>query len=112
MAIDNANVIDGMAIDKEKNAICLLLTDHLPWNCDNNSIGEHEHLVLLQDKINAYISYLETKQYEETYPEAHFVMAVIEIHFEYEITKNCEKFLNAVQNQIGQHGIIIKAHIG
>ena len=112
MAIDNANVIDGMAIDKEKNAICLLLTDHLPWNGDNNSIGEHEHLVLLQDKINAYISYLETKQYEETYPEAHLAMAVIEIHFKYEITKNCVKFLNAVQNQIGQYGIIIKAHIG
>lgn len=112
MAIDNVNVIDGMAIDKEKNAISLLLTDHLPWDCDDNPISEHDHLVLLQDKINAYISYLETKQYEATYPEENFAMAVIEIHFKYEITQNCENFLNVVQNQIGQYGIIIKAHIG
>ena len=111
MAVDNTNVIDGMAIDKEKNAICLLLTDHLPWNVES-SMNEHDHLVLLQDKINAYISYLETKQYEETYPEANFDMAVIEIHFKYEITQNCENFLNAVQNQIGQYGILIKDHIG
>lgn len=111
MAVDNANVIDGMAIDKEKNAICLLLTDHLPWNGDG-SMNEHDHLVLLQDKINAYISYLETKQYETIYPETSFDMAVIEICFKYEITQNCEKFLNAVQNQIGQYGILIKAHIG
>lgn len=111
MAVDNANVIDGMAIDKEKKAICLLLTDHLSWNGES-SMNEYDHLVLLQDKINAYISYLETKQYEETYPETNFDMAVIEIHFKYEITQNCEAFLNTVQNQVGQYGIFIKAHIG
>ena len=112
MAVDNTNVIDGMAIDKEKNVLCLLLTDHLPWNCDDNSMNEYDHLILLQDKINAYISYLETKQYKNTYPETCFDMAVIEIHFKYEITQNCENFLNEVQNQVGQYGIIIKAHIG
>ena len=110
MAIDNPNVIDGMAIDEDRKAICLLLTDHFAWN-GNDTLSEYHHLILLQEKINAYISYLDTRQYEEQYPKEEIVMAIIEIHFKYDITENCEKFLNTVQNQIGQYGIKIEAHI-
>lgn len=110
MSIDNTNVIDGMAMDKNRKAICLLLTDHFAWN-GNDTLSEYEHLILFQEKINAYISYLETGQYEEQYPEEEIVMAIIEIHFKYDITENCEKFLNTVQKQIGQYGIKIEAHI-
>ena len=110
MAIDNENIIDGIAIDKNRKALCLLLNDHFAWN-GNNTLSEHDHLILLQAKINAYIRYLETKQYEEQYPEEEIVMAIIEIHFKYDITENCEHFLNAVQNQIGQYGIKIESHI-
>ena len=110
MAIDNPNIIDGIAIDKERNAIVLLLTDHLLWEGED-ALSEFEHLNLLQDKINAYISYLESRQYEETYPTEQFSFAIIEIHFKYSVTENCEKFLNKVQNQIGQLGIKIEAII-
>lgn len=110
MAIDNTNVIDGIAIDKNRKALCLLLIDHFAWN-RNNTLNERDHLILLQEKINAYIRYLETKQFEEQYPEEEIVMAIIEIHFKYDITENCENFLNVVQNEIGQYGIKIEAHI-
>lgn len=110
MAIDDVKVIDGMGIDRERKAICLLLTDHFAWK-DDDSLNEYDHLMLLQEKINAYISYLESKQYEEQYPGEAFDMAVIEIHFKYDITDNCEKFLNTVQSQVGQYGIKIEAHI-
>lgn len=113
MAVDNANVVDGIGIDKERNAVCLLLTDHLAWTGDDeNTLSEYDHLMLLQNKINGYISYLESKQYEQQYPDVDFNMAVIEIHFKYDITGNCEKFLNSVQDQIGQYGIKVEAHIG
>lgn len=113
MAIDNENVVDGIGIDNERKAICLLLTDHLSWISNaENTLSEYDHLMLLQNKINAYISYLESKQYEQQYPEVAFNMAVIEIHFKYEITENCETFLNSVQDQIGQYGIKIEVHIG
>ena len=110
MAIDNPNIIDGIAIDKERNAVVLLLTDHLLWEGED-ALSEFEHLKLLQDKINAYISYLESRQYEATYPNEQFSFAVIEIHFKYSVTENCEKFLNEVQNQIGQLEIKIEAII-
>ena len=110
MAIDNANVIDGMAVDKSKKALCLLLTDHLAWSGDH-ALGEYDHLILLQEKINAYICYLETKQYEERYPEEKIETAIIEIHFASDITENCKKFLDTAQNQIRQYGIKIETYI-
>ena len=38
-------------------------------------------------------------------------MAMIEIHFKYDITDNCQKFLQVVQDQLGRIGIKIKAQI-
>lgn len=111
MALDNTKIIDGIAIDKNSKSVCLLLTDHLAWS-GNDALSEYDHLMLLQDKMNAYISYLETRQYEEQYPEEEIVMATIEIHFKYDITENCEKFLNTVQTQIEQYQIKIEACIG
>lgn len=110
MAIDNTNVVDGMGIDKERKALCLLLIDHLAWS-GNNTLSEYDHLMLLQKKINAYIHYLETKQYEERYPEEKIETVIIEIHFVHDITENCRKFLDTAQKQVGQHGIKIEAHI-
>ncbi len=112
MAIDNADIIDGAAIDKENSALRLLITDHLQWNAEADTISEHDHLLMLQEKINAYISFLESEQYKDIYPDAEFKMAIIDICFKYDITENCERFLQAVQDQIGQYGIKIEARIG
>lgn len=111
MAIDDPNVIDGIAIDESRKAVCLLLTDHLAWS-GKGSLNEYDHLILLREKLNAYISYLETRQYEEQYPREELAMAVIELHFQYDITENCERFLHTVQDQVGPYGIQIEAHIG
>ncbi len=112
MAIDNVNVIDGIATDSTRNALVLLITDHLTWkNESNDTLSEYEHLTLLQEKINAYVSYLESNQYKEQYPEMTFDLAVIEIHFKYDISENCEKFLQSVQDQLGQYGIKIEAFV-
>lgn len=111
MSLENTNVVDGMGIDKGQDILCLLLVDTLPWEHDSTR-AEYNHLMLLQDKLNAYISFWETRQYEEHYPGKVFDMAVIELHFQYDVTENCRKFLRVVQNQVGQYGIQIETHIG
>lgn len=111
MALYDTDVIDGIATNKDRKALLLLLTDHFPWS-ENDTLSEYEHLMLLQKKINAYISYLETKQYEELYPEEEIKMAVIELHFKYSISENCKNFIKTVQSQIDQYGINIEVHIG
>ena len=94
MSVMESNTIDAMGVNKEKNELSLLLTDHLDWEY------EPEHLLFLQEKINAYISFVETKQYKETYPENAFDMFIIEIHFKHDITEGCFKFLDYVANQV------------
>ena len=106
MAVDETNKVDGMAIEEERRTLVLLLSDTLNWE------DEYSHLNLLQDKINAYIAFVEERQFEMVYPDYDFEMAVIEIHFQFEITEKCEKFLQVVQDQVGQMGIAIEVHIG
>ena len=103
MAVDNVSLIDAIANDKENACLVLLITDHLNWD------NEFEHLKILQDKINAYVAFIESEQYDEIFPTRR--SSDLEIHFKYDITDNCQKFLQVVQDQLGQIGIKIKAQI-
>ena len=110
MAIDNPGVIDGAAID-DNGALILLLTDHLEWDGDE-AISEYDHLTMLQDKINGYIAYLEDGQFRQTFPDAEPTMGVIRIAFKHDITENAEKFLQHVQDAVGEMGVKVEAVIG
>lgn len=111
MSISNLKVIDGIGINKEQDAIMLLLCDHLSWDRED-SLKHSDHLLLLQKKINAYVAFLESGQYKENYPKLEPKMAIIDIRFQYEIPDTCERFLQVVQDQIGELGIKIEAKVG
>ena len=111
MAIDNIKVIDGMGTNSEQDAIMLLLCDHLPWEGEG-APKIADHLLLLQKKINVYVAFLESGQYKEKYHDLEPKMAVIDIRFKYDIPEMCERFLQAVQDRVGEIGIKIEAHIG
>jgi len=55
MSIDEVNKIDMIITDKKKTRVGLVISDHLDWE-----EGEGEHLVLLQDKLNAYVHFIES----------------------------------------------------
>ncbi|MBC1499830.1 branched-chain amino acid ABC transporter substrate-binding protein [Listeria weihenstephanensis] len=101
MAVDTANVIDGMGDRGDK--LILLITDHLEWD------DEHAHLQILQNKINAYASFVISKQYEENYPNKRFSCFVIEISFKYEIVEMCRIFLGVSASRLEEFAIKIEA---
>lgn len=110
MAIDNLQIIDMIAESKKKkNELVLGITDHLNWE------DEHGHLMLLQEKINTYLMYIETKQYKEVYPGRNFEIFLIHIYFAYDIPENCEKFLeyalNYANDQIAPLILKIRAEV-
>ena len=55
MAIDNPNVIDFISVDGAGRLV-LTISDHMEWD-----LGR-EHLFALQEKINSYLSFVETGQ--------------------------------------------------
>lgn len=94
LSIEKTDTIDGVAFDENNNKLVLLLADGMDWN------NEYEHLVLLQEKINNYIEYIEDKQYLLNYPNAEQVE--VQIKFLYKETANCIKFLEQVKAVISE----------
>lgn len=105
MSVIETDKIDGMGKGKENGELILLITDHLDWE------NEQDHLVILQNKINSYLGFIESKQYVDIYPNDVFEYCVIEIHFQNSITENCLKFLDVVANQVEQFNIKIRAEV-
>lgn len=104
MSIIETDQLDAMGISKDRKGLKLMLADHLDWK------NEAEHLILLQDKINAYIGFIESNQFTDTYPGIEFEYFVIEVKLKYKATDNCLKFFEAINNQLMQYNIqVIKS---
>ena len=86
MSILENSSIDGMGIDEDGQTLVFMISDHLDWE------NEGEHLLLLQDKLNAYLGYIEAKEFQEVYPQHEFLFFFVEIYFEYFPTNNYMKF--------------------
>ncbi len=66
MTILTTDVIDLIGNDPLKSDVSLVMTDHLTWDND-----PHEHLYLIQEKLNKYLSYIESGEFSNSFP--HFI---------------------------------------
>jgi HEPN domain-containing protein len=102
MTIEQTNVVDLIGHDEESNRINLVISDHLEWDDKN------EKLLLLQEKINSYLAFLEGGEIYEHYPDAEYEGFVIELVSKYEPNEEAEKFLNLAKNTIIEAGFNLK----
>ena len=65
MSIDQTNVVDAIGVDNATGDVVLTIADHLEWTGSDN-----EHLLLLQEKLNTYLSFVESGELLEAYPDA------------------------------------------
>lgn len=105
MSIIDPTIVDSQAVTPDGKGIALLVSDHLTWE------SEDKHLKALQDKLNAYISYLRNAQFAQYFPDMKFTYAVIDIHFLHGLTAKCQAFLKAVQQSVGEFGIQISVSL-
>jgi hypothetical protein len=54
MTIAQTDIVDWMGIEKETGHVGLTVVDDLDW------INEQNHLLLLQDKLNTYLAFIES----------------------------------------------------
>ncbi|EFJ3386075.1 TPA: hypothetical protein MY503_004863 [Escherichia coli] len=97
MSIVDTNNVDMIGIPKENAGLVRLgITDHLSWNDD-----KFEHLYLLQEKINSYIHFIESKEIYEVFPESKGINNfLIEMFFLYEIPTECIEFLDKIKDEL------------
>jgi hypothetical protein len=101
MPVDNTSVIDSISLDKDGNVV-LTISDHLPWDDKN------EHLMILQNKINAYLAFIENGELIENYPDADGKPVVINIITKYLPTDNAEIFIKRTRQILEERGYKLK----
>jgi len=97
MSINNSNVVDYIGINL-KGDVVLTIADELEWDEKN------EHLLLLQDKLNKYLAFIESGEIYEQYPRALNRSIVIEIVAKYNPSKDGEKFVEMVKDRLTSAG--------
>jgi hypothetical protein len=88
MSIDQTDVIDFATIDKASGELWLTITDHLPWE-ENERI----HLDLLQDKLNAYLRFIESGEVFDKLPDAKGRSIAINVVGKFPLSQKAEFFL-------------------
>lgn len=101
LAIEKTKIIDYVSVNKDDNSLLvLMLIDNIYWS--NRHFGylktkqelienEFKHMGLIQEKINSYLAYIETKQYEPKFKNINKFS--IEIHHMEKPSKNCTKLI-------------------
>ena len=74
MPIEQTAVIDFIGVDRTTGEVVLTITDSRDWH---DSV--REHLLLLQDKINSYLRFVESGELLDAYPEAKDRLVVISV---------------------------------
>ncbi|MDQ1144051.1 hypothetical protein QE429_000878 [Bacillus sp. SORGH_AS 510] len=101
MSVVEVDKVDGIGADFDEKKLIFMISDHLGWD------NEYEHLII-QDKINAYLGFIEAEEYNDIYPDNEFNSFVIQIYFLNEPTKNCNQFLETVTKQLHEFNITIE----
>ena len=95
MSIEDQSTIDAIGINQEGQVI-LTISNHLEWNS--------EHLFLLQEKINKYLSFIESGEILESYPESKGRVLKINVVCKYEPSSEASNFLSQCKAVINQAG--------
>ena len=100
----NQTELDSIGV--VENHIELLLVDAVAWQEEIEAV----HLEILQEKINNYIHFLESKQYVERYGDK-FDKKIIHITFQYSPSDNGLAFLAAVQRVLQPTDMSLKIEL-
>lgn len=103
MSVTDAKTIDIWGIPKwDYNKIILGITDHLEWG---DKAEQGEHLLVLQEKINNYIAFIESGEIYTEIPGALGKSPVIRVQGKYELPEQGELFIDRVAETLKGVGI-------
>jgi hypothetical protein len=95
--VNISNIIDFISIDADNKAV-LTISDHYDWK------DSHDHLMMLQEKINGYLEFIESGQIFDRYPDAVDRKIRIEIAMKYIPSTDAEQFLTMVADILNSSG--------
>ena len=101
MSIAETGVIDIWGVPSCGNTVELIIADHLDWEPSS----EAAHLLLLQEKINTYISFIESGEINTSIPAAAGKKPVIRVVGQHTLSRLAEAFAKQVEAVLRDAGI-------
>lgn len=80
--------------DGEPGCLFLLVSDHLDWTYPK------EHLTILQEKLNRYVTFIINNGYRQQMPEVDFKRFTIMVCLKYEPEKIFKRFIKDYQKKL------------
>jgi len=100
--IANPAVIDLFGVDQKTGEVLLVMNEPRPWH------GGHEHLHEMQEKFNAYASFILDGEMTEAHPELAGRTARIQLRCEYMPGKEALALLQAIRDQLELQAIRVE----
>ena len=97
MSIEDTQVIDIISSAPDGSSATLTATDHLEW-------GSREHLMMIQEKLNSYLAFIESGEIFNSYPQAKGKDLILEVVCKYEPDEEGKKFLALCGEAISNAG--------
>ena len=91
MTLDKTGVVDAIGIESDSGKVVLTVADSWDW------ADEKTHLLALQDKLNAYLQYIEEGELLRSYPDAIGRKTVIDVICRYPVPLIGREFLKRAQ---------------
>ncbi len=91
MSIEQTNVVDAVGVDNVTGEVVLTITDQIEWTGSDN-----EHFLLLQEKLNTYLGFVESGEIFDTYPNAKGKGVLIDVVYKYPLNQQAQEFYSKV----------------
>ncbi len=106
MSIDQTNVVDAIGIDNVTGEVVLTIADHLEWVGSDN-----EHLLLLQQKLNTYLRFVESGEILETFADAKDRTVLIDVVCKYPLNQQAQDFYSQVTQLVEGAGMKLRQRL-
>lgn len=106
MSIQDTKTVDFVSLESEPNTALLVVSDHLDWA---NTL---KHQLALQEKLNAYLSFIESRELYVRFPKANGKRVEIRVMFQHEPDTSGMNFLQKVKGAIEQAGFHFSYRVG
>jgi hypothetical protein len=107
MSVDQPDKIDLFITDKDKAHVLLVITDHLDWE----EFDEEFHLELLQDKLNAYLHFIEDGELIKTRPDLEGLPITIRVDAKYPPSSEATNFYRQAGPMVAQAGAALELYL-
>jgi uncharacterized protein DUF6572 len=77
VSVEHLDVVDIISTEKNSGHVILTISDHLDWS------DTVQHQMVLQEKINKYLAFLESGEILKRYPDAKGRPIVVKIVFKF-----------------------------